>query len=93
MIKAILFDLDDTLIGTGIDTFFPAYLKLLGEIGAEIASPQVFVETIMSTFERSLQTYDPTRSLDERFIDDFSQELDLPIALLSDFFEQLMNAR
>lgn len=87
MIKAVLFDLDDTLIHTHFGTFFPAYLQTLGEAGSRFGSSQVFVRRLLDTFDRTVNTYDPTTRLYERFLELFAAEIGVAPTDLSAFFE------
>ena len=43
MFKAILFDLDDTLLSCSMDVFFPAYIGYLTRYVAHMIPPEVFV--------------------------------------------------
>jgi FMN phosphatase YigB (HAD superfamily) len=47
MFKAILFDLDDTLLVNSIDTFIPAYFQALGKYLAHLIPPKRLVSEIM----------------------------------------------
>ena len=47
MLKAILFDLDDTLLGCSMDTFFPAYVQSLTRYVAHLISPEVLQAELM----------------------------------------------
>lgn len=46
MLQAILFDLDDTLIGNSMDTFIPAYLGALSQHVSHKFSPQLFIDEL-----------------------------------------------
>ena len=46
-IKAILFDLDGTLLDVDLDKFIPQYLKLLAQSVAHIITPKKFISKIM----------------------------------------------
>src|SRR5574341_864623 len=87
MIKAVLFDLDDTLIRTHFGTFFPAYLQTLCEAGIRFGSSQVFIRRLLDTFDRTVNTYDPTTRLYERFLEMFATEIGIAPTDLSTFFE------
>lgn len=47
MFKAMLFDLDDTLLANSIATFIPAYFEALGEYMAHLIPPERLVSEIM----------------------------------------------
>ncbi|MFW9970346.1 MAG: HAD family hydrolase [Candidatus Odinarchaeota archaeon] len=50
-IKAILFDLDGTLIDIDIDKFIPEYLNLLAQSVAHLVSPKKFITKILKASE------------------------------------------
>ena len=47
MIKAVLFDLDDTLLGNNIDTFMEGYFGLLGAHASEFMDAQTFIQELL----------------------------------------------
>ena len=47
MLKAILFDLDDTLLGNSMDTFIPAYFQALTRYMAEFIPPERLVSELL----------------------------------------------
>jgi HAD superfamily hydrolase (TIGR01549 family) len=47
MITAVLFDLDDTLLGNNMETFIPRYFALLGEHASRYMPRQQFLEELM----------------------------------------------
>jgi len=47
MLKAILFDLDDTLLGNSMETFMPAYFQLLAGYAAHLISPERLLSELM----------------------------------------------
>ncbi|MBU2496161.1 MAG: HAD family hydrolase, partial [Candidatus Omnitrophica bacterium] len=46
MFKAILLDLDDTLLSCSMDIFFPAYIGYLTRYVAHMIPPEVFVSEL-----------------------------------------------
>ena len=48
MLRAILFDLDDTLLGNPMETFMPAYLQALTRHVAHLIPPQKLISELMS---------------------------------------------
>ncbi len=68
MIKAVFLDLDDTLVESNTAQSFPAYLKMLGEFGASVAPPDVFVRHIMASYAAVLGDWDATQTLYEKFM-------------------------
>jgi FMN phosphatase YigB (HAD superfamily) len=47
MLKAILIDLDDTLLANPMETFIPAYFQALGAYMAHLVPPERFLEELM----------------------------------------------
>lgn len=47
MIKAVLFDLDDTLLGNQIETFIPQYFRLLGQYAERYMSHNEFLQEML----------------------------------------------
>jgi HAD superfamily hydrolase (TIGR01662 family) len=68
MIKAVLLDLDDTLIATGTAVFFATYLKALGEYASTLAPASTFIQQVITTYNQTVQTYDVTDRLYPRFV-------------------------
>jgi FMN phosphatase YigB (HAD superfamily) len=86
VIKAILLDLDDTLILSNFTVFFPTYLEMLGQYGSGIVPADTFIGHVMEAYTQALYTYDPTRPLYDRFFDCFSDRVDRPRAELEPLF-------
>ncbi len=74
MIKALLFDLDDTLLGNDMGTFIPAYLQRVVEHFPEVEAPYLLAELRRGT-QAMLANTDPTRSLREVFETNFNVAL------------------
>lgn len=73
MTRAILFDLDDTLLGNDMDVFMPLYFKLLSDYTAERhASPQL-VQHLISAARAMTTNVDPCVSNEQAFWDEFSE--------------------
>jgi HAD superfamily hydrolase (TIGR01549 family) len=49
--KAILFDLDDTLLGNSMDTFIPAYFQALTRWAAHLIPPEQLIPVLMRATE------------------------------------------
>ncbi|MBN1121434.1 MAG: HAD-IA family hydrolase [Anaerolineae bacterium] len=88
MIKAVLLDLDDTLITTHTSAIYSAYLSELGVFSAKLADPQVFVDQMLQTFYHILDEYNPTKTLETRFFDHFSQMVQHPREAMIDHFNE-----
>jgi HAD superfamily hydrolase (TIGR01549 family) len=64
MFKAMLFDLDDTLLANSIETFIPAYFQALGEYVAHLIPPERLVDEIMRA-TRAMEANDGTGPTNE----------------------------
>lgn len=77
--RAILFDLDGTLLDLDIDDFLPRYLKALAPYVAPVvapaASPEEFVHQLLAATEAMMQVRDPTRTNQEVFEAEFFARL------------------
>lgn len=51
MLKAVLFDLDDTLLGNPMETFVPAYFRLLWEYIEDLIPPERLMAEMMKATE------------------------------------------
>ncbi len=71
MIKALLLDLDGTLLDNDIDSFLQAYLKSLGRHMAPWVPPDRFVPQLLRSTGVMLANRHPTRTLQQAFADDF----------------------
>lgn len=68
MIKAVLLDLDDTLIESNTSEFFPKYLGALGEFAAQLGATDKVVDRIMASYATALHNVDPLETLKEKFL-------------------------
>lgn len=67
MIKAILIDLDDTLLKTNMDQFLPAYLDRLAHSLRELGPAEEIIKTLYMATEGMIGNQDPTRTLKAAF--------------------------
>jgi FMN phosphatase YigB (HAD superfamily) len=67
MIKTILFDLDDTLLGNDMDTFLPHYFALLDKYAAKQLDVVDFVPSVLKASEVMTRNTDPTFTNNEVF--------------------------
>ncbi len=72
-IRAILFDLDDTLLSNDMDTFLPHYLKLLSTYTAEHYDPALLIQHLMASTQAMLDNADPVVTNEDAFWGRFSQ--------------------
>src|SRR5258708_12155818 len=98
MIKAVLLDLDDTLLRIDTDAFVERYLKTLTQLILErypaLADSAVPVGKAITRAVRDLITnLDPTCSNAEVFTDAISAMLDVPIEALLEVFSEFYHTR
>jgi len=67
MIRALLLDLDNTLLENDMDRFVPAYLAALGEYVSGFFPPDDFIRHLMRATNEMLSNTDPTRTNMEVF--------------------------
>ncbi len=86
MIKALLLDLDATLIDNDIDTFLKGYLKSLSSYMAPWVPPDRLIPQLLKSTSIMLANRDPARTLEQTFAEDFFPALGTaPDALLPHF--------
>ncbi len=88
MLKAILFDLDDTLLGNNMDNFLPGYFSLLGEHASRYLPREAFLNELLTCTEAMVQNVDPALSNRDVFWQLFEQRTGLDTAELELFFDQ-----
>ncbi len=67
MIRAILLDLDNTLLGNDMETFLPAYFALLSQYVAPRLEPNQFIRHLLQATEKMTANADPARTNREVF--------------------------
>lgn len=72
-IRAILFDLDDTLLTNNMDNFLPRYLKLISAYAAGLYDPAQLVQHLLAATQVMVDNADPAVSNEQAFWDEFSQ--------------------
>jgi FMN phosphatase YigB (HAD superfamily) len=87
MISALLFDLDDTLLGNRLDTFVPAYFDLLARHFPVTAPPEQFLAALAGGTRAMLANTDPARTLRDVFNRRFEAALGAPPDSASQLFE------
>lgn len=87
MIRALLFDLDGTLLDSSMETFLPPYFKALVSKVAHLVQPQQFIEQIMRSTRAMMANTDPTRTNAQVFAEDFFPAIGLPRETLMPIFE------
>jgi FMN phosphatase YigB (HAD superfamily) len=87
VIKALLLDLDGTLLDNDIDSFLQAYLKSLSRHMAPWVPPDRLVPQLLRSTGVMLANRQPTRTLQQAFADDFYPALGTTEAALRTHFE------
>ncbi|HHT36334.1 MAG TPA: HAD family hydrolase [Firmicutes bacterium] len=83
--KAVLFDLDGTLLETSFDTLLEAYFKGVSASFAEWLPQDEFVRHLMASTYAMINSSDPTRTNIEVFADEFFPRTNLDPSLMALF--------
>lgn len=90
MIKAILFDLDGTLLPLDTDDFLRQYLKAIGQSVAHLTDPNKFVQDLMASTYVMIENTNPHLTNEEVFWNDFLARVGVPqevlMPVLDDFY-------
>lgn len=93
MSLTMLFDLDDTLLETKLETFVPAYFQALSQHLEKRVLPTVMLRALIHSTNLMNESADPTRTLQEVFNADFYRQLGMPketlIDDLDEFYEEV----
>jgi len=87
MPKAILFDLDGTLIDDSMETFLPPYFAALTKKLAHLVPPDRLIEQLHASTRAMVANTDPTRTLAQVFDADFFACIGVPRETLMPLFE------
>jgi FMN phosphatase YigB (HAD superfamily) len=88
MIHSILFDLDDTLLTTNLDTFLPGYFKLLSAKLSDLVPPKTFIEALMASTRLMTAPHSPALTNQQVFNGDFFARIGVPEATLRPLFDE-----
>lgn len=75
MTLTLLLDLDETLLNTNQDVFFPAYIQALATNFASSLDPKLVMRALMSSIEKMNQNEDSSRTLKDVFSDEFCPQV------------------
>jgi FMN phosphatase YigB (HAD superfamily) len=67
----ILFDLDDTLLYNPLESFMPAYIKLLSKALAPYISPEKMIPQLLKATDRMVEKNSPLNTLEQTFDENF----------------------
>ncbi len=88
MIEAILFDLDDTLLGNDMDQFLPAYFGLLGKHAAPFLGRERFLQELLIGTQAMIDNEDTAVSNRDAFWNTFQERTGLDTDEVEPFFDQ-----
>jgi len=92
MLKAILFDLDGTLINDSMATFLPPYFRALTKKVAHLVPPDKFIAQLQASTRAMVARTDLSLTMAEAFAADFFPKLgvarEILIPLFDDFYER-----
>lgn len=88
MLKAILFDLDGTLLPLDTDRFVHEYTKSLAAHVGHLIPPRLFVEQLLAASRRMIEDTDPSRTNAQVFADHFYTAVGIPEPDLLPVFER-----
>jgi HAD superfamily hydrolase (TIGR01549 family) len=87
MIRAVLIDLDDTLLENKMDVFLPAYFQKLGEYLVDRINPEQMLAELLTGTQQMLANLDPMCTLERAFADHFYPVLGFDEEPLRDHIE------
>lgn len=76
--RALLLDLDGTLLEIDMKEFIPAYIQALAPYFAGIVSPENFARHLLKATEEMIQSRNPDRANEDIFFDSFCRLLEKP---------------
>ncbi len=93
MIRAVLFDLDDTLLSNNMGRFLPAYLQLISTALADHLPPERTVAELLRGTKAMLDNHDPEKTLQQVFGEVFYPALGADEQSLAPHFEAFYRGR
>ena len=87
MIKAVLFDLDDTLLGNATETFMPPLYKAWAEALADILPPDETVTSLRAAAQAMMATVHPHQTNGEVFYEAFTAASGVDHRIVQERFE------
>lgn len=88
MIQAILFDLDNTLLGNSMKTFMPRYFDLLGKHASSYIEQQRFLVELLTCTRAMMTNTDPAINNRDVFWTAFERRTGLQAAEIEPFFDR-----
>jgi FMN phosphatase YigB (HAD superfamily) len=87
MLKAILFDLDGTLIDDSMDTFLPPYFHALTKKVAHLVPPDKLIAQLTASTRALVARTDLSLTMEEAFAADFFPKLGVAREILTPLFD------
>ena len=91
MSYTLLFDLDDTLLDTNIESFIPAYFQAFSRHLETYVSSSLMLPALISGMNLMMENEDPSRSLKDVFGEDFYEKIGIPeqdlVDVIDDFYD------
>ena len=91
MTYTLLFDLDDTLLDTNIESFVPAYFQALSTHLEPYVPSNVMLPALISAMNLMMESEDLSRTLKEVFDEDFYEKIGVPapdlVEIIEDFYD------
>jgi len=87
-IKALLLDLDGTLLDIDMELFIPAYIRLLAPYFSSICGAEEFAVHLMGSTRVMIENGDPALTNETVFFQDFCRRLQQPVDSVYPVFEQ-----
>jgi FMN phosphatase YigB (HAD superfamily) len=92
-LQAILFDLDDTLLGNDMDVFLKTYLKLLATYTADYYEPNLLIKHLMAATDVMISNTDQSVTNEDAFWIEFSHLTGFDREKMTPFFYQFYKTR
>lgn len=90
-LRAILFDLDDTLLATNMDRFVPKYLDALGSKIKHLMNPKDLINLVLESTQVMIENQDPALTNEQVFYNHFYSKIDFSKpdfqTLVKEFYE------
>ncbi len=87
MPKAILFDMDGTLIDDSMDTFLPPYFAALTKKLAHLVPPEKLIAQLQASTRTMVASNDPAHTMADVFAADFFPKVGVPCETLMPLFD------
>ncbi len=88
MIRALLFDLDGTLVRYDFDAFLREYFQALARKVAHVVGPDKLVRQVLSSTMAMVGNLDPSKTNQQVFREDFFPKIGVPEDVLGPLFDE-----